>query len=291
MMLKKIFAGLSAGIIAICGLMPLSISAVNSDYPIGDLEPSVSEIKPVIVVDTIELTPEEAAAQPLQKVSIKLTGADKKYSAFGFHINYDLRLALTLGDDGKYVSRGKAASAMGFIYSRNDDGLLFTGASGAKDSGRNGVLMTMLFRVPDNAEVGDVYPINIEYHSDKKTADCFSNIPEDETSALMEAWAFTYGTRNGCIKIVANHDDTVTYGDANCDGDVNMSDAVLIMQSIANGDEYGLGKPDGITEKGMNNGDVYDRGDGLTLYDALSIQRLTLELIESLPESWANPTT
>lgn len=79
----------------------------------------------------------------------------------------------------------------------------------------------------------------------------------------------------------------ILYGDANCDGEVRLSDAILIMQAIGNPDAYGLNGTDKthITEKGMNNADVANRGDGLTSQDAIAVQRLILELIDKLPES------
>lgn len=76
----------------------------------------------------------------------------------------------------------------------------------------------------------------------------------------------------------------VKYGDANCDENVNMADAVLVMQAIANGDEYGLGKENGITEIGSVNADVYQPGSGLTMSDAASIQAYVMEIIDTLPE-------
>jgi len=69
------------------------------------------------------------------------------------------------------------------------------------------------------------------------------------------------------------------YGDANCDNEVNMADAVFIMQSINNPDKYKL------TANGENNADVFNRGDGITNKDALSIQKYKLGIISSLPES------
>ena len=80
----------------------------------------------------------------------------------------------------------------------------------------------------------------------------------------------------------------IVYGDSNCDGKVDMSDAVLIMQSLSNPDKYGLNGTDEshITLDGLNFGDVYDRGDGITNADALAIQRYKLNLIPSLPETW-----
>ena len=75
-------------------------------------------------------------------------------------------------------------------------------------------------------------------------------------------------------------------GDANCDGKIDMSDAVLVMQSLSNPDKYGLGGTDesAITEKGIKNADVSGNGDGLTNNDALAIQKFKLEIIDSLPE-------
>lgn len=59
-------------------------------------------------------------------------------------------------------------------------------------------------------------------------------------------------------------------GDTNCDNDVTIADAVLIMQNIANPDEYK------ITLQGMANADVTGDGDGVTLSDAFVIQEMSL---------------
>jgi len=63
------------------------------------------------------------------------------------------------------------------------------------------------------------------------------------------------------------------WGDVNTDGKVNMSDAVLIMQSITNPSEYT------VSEKGILNGDVIDNGDRLTNMDALAIQMTEAKII------------
>ena len=69
-------------------------------------------------------------------------------------------------------------------------------------------------------------------------------------------------------------------GDANCDGILNMSDAVLIMQSIANPAKYGVKGSDSshITEQGMKNSDITGNNDGVTNADALAIQKKLLKL-------------
>ena len=67
----------------------------------------------------------------------------------------------------------------------------------------------------------------------------------------------------------------VLYGDVNVDGEVSIADAVLIMQSLANSDEYS------ISEQGKLNADVIDN-DGITAKDALVIQMV---MADTLSES------
>ena len=59
-------------------------------------------------------------------------------------------------------------------------------------------------------------------------------------------------------------------GDANCDGETDLADAIFIMQSMANPDKYN------ISERGRFNGDVYETGHGITANDALEIQNTLL---------------
>jgi len=76
----------------------------------------------------------------------------------------------------------------------------------------------------------------------------------------------------------------IVRGDANCDGTVDMGDAVLIMQSLANPNKYGINGSDSkhITEQGKLNGDVDDEVKGLTSNDALKIQKYLLKSIKEL---------
>lgn len=81
------------------------------------------------------------------------------------------------------------------------------------------------------------------------------------------------------IENTTGSETDVLYGDANCDGDVNISDAVITMQSLANPDEYAL------SENGITNADIINTGDGITNIDALAIQMMVTNLItaEDLP--------
>lgn len=80
-------------------------------------------------------------------------------------------------------------------------------------------------------------------------------------------------------------DQDVLYGDANCDGEVKLNDAVLIMQSLANPSKFGINGSDElhITKQGEFNADVCERGtSGITNKDALQIQKFNLGLIDDI---------
>jgi hypothetical protein len=74
-------------------------------------------------------------------------------------------------------------------------------------------------------------------------------------------------------------------GDANCDGQVDLSDVVLIMQSMANPNKYGENgtDPTHITETGMANADVDLSSEGITVNDAMVLQLYLLHSIEKIP--------
>ena len=78
-------------------------------------------------------------------------------------------------------------------------------------------------------------------------------------------------------------DSKVTkWGDANADGGVDMGDAVLIMQSLANPGKYKL------SGQGVYNADVCEAGGGITSNDALAIQKYLLGIYTKLPESYSD---
>ena len=66
----------------------------------------------------------------------------------------------------------------------------------------------------------------------------------------------------------------LSYGDSNCDGEVNIADAVLIMQTLSNSDEYTL------SDQGRMNADLVNAGDGVTTLDALAIQMIMADIID-----------
>ena len=68
-------------------------------------------------------------------------------------------------------------------------------------------------------------------------------------------------------------------GDANGDGQVDMADVVLIMQSLANPDKYQ------VAPENVALADVSGGRNGITTADALAIQRYLLGTLPALPES------
>ena len=74
--------------------------------------------------------------------------------------------------------------------------------------------------------------------------------------------------------------DDIMYGDANVDGVITIADATAILQAVGNPDKYAL------SEQGAKNADVYQRGDGITGADALSVQKYEAGMLKSLPESY-----
>lgn len=80
------------------------------------------------------------------------------------------------------------------------------------------------------------------------------------------------------LPTVEKSSNDILSGDANCDGEIDMSDAVLIMQALANPNKYGISgtAEKHLTKQGEMNGDM--NGDGLTVGDAQAIQMKLLGL-------------
>ena len=118
----------------------------------------------------------------------------------------------------------------------------------------------------------------------------------DNTKAGTYTIRISYGTATQTFEVTVNPPKTTNttdgnttekstlVGDSNLDEVVNISDAVLIMQALANPSKYGVEGTDEthITEKGIKNADVIGN-DGMTNSDALTIQQFILKVINSLP--------
>lgn len=72
-------------------------------------------------------------------------------------------------------------------------------------------------------------------------------------------------------------DEEVIYGDANCDGNVDISDAVMVKCYLINNKKFTLSK------QGLLNSDVQGSGNGVNAQDAVTIQKYVIKSITKLP--------
>lgn len=79
--------------------------------------------------------------------------------------------------------------------------------------------------------------------------------------------------------------DTYELGDVNMNGEVEVADAVCILQSIADPTSYGL------NDDQKNYADVHLRGNGVDAQDALAIQLYKADMIGALPQSYMDGYT
>ena len=82
---------------------------------------------------------------------------------------------------------------------------------------------------------------------------------------------------NGSVTVGGSAGTVTLAGDANCDGKVDISDAVLIKCFLINEKTYPL------TAQGKLNADVQGNGNGVNAQDAVSVQKYILKAITSLP--------
>ena len=103
------------------------------------------------------------------------------------------------------------------------------------------------------------------YEPDGTYKDGLGDTPAVQTTTSTTSTKPTTTTTTTTTTTPPVPDGRTIYGDANCDEKVDISDAVLIMQFLANPEKYP------ISDKGLKNGDCVD-SDGLKSLDALAVQ-------------------
>lgn len=228
------------------------------------VEAAQSAVKPRITIDKIELTLEEAKANPVQTVNFVLEeGAENKIATIGLHPIWDTRMT-PKPNNNRYLKRGNALEE--FLFEENTgylaDGYLTFAAMSSYESNTSGTLFSIDFEIPANAEEGDVYPIGIRYQNKGYTSDQFTGVKwKTSENQLMEAYTFTQGITNGYIKIKGEPDFTT--GDVNDDGMINSIDASLVLAEyavISTGGTLTF-SPDSKRAADVNNDGKYDSAD------------------------------
>ena len=87
----------------------------------------------------------------------------------------------------------------------------------------------------------------------------------------------TTGTTGGSQTTTGGSAEATLPGDANCDGSVDLADAVLVKCYLINSAAYS------ISAEGKANADVQGDGNGLNAQDSLAILQKALKLIDKLP--------
>ena len=223
-----------------------------TEYNLNGLDPNMAETKPTLAISRIELPINVAQNNPVQTVELTVSGADRKYAATGLHISFDDRLAVIADEYGDYAEIGAAGSKLMRDQKASSDTCFFLTTGGARDHGRDGVLWTMNFQLPENIEVGDEFPIEILYVFSNGTGDLFASALDNEQSKLMQAWVFTNGIEQGYIRITeaqeelpeepAIEEETIVneenaeelmLGDVNGDATINAADSSCILSTYA----------------------------------------------------------
>lgn len=267
---------------------------------------SVCPIAPAVAAnDTVQISVSKVEAKAGEKVTVDVSFAgipSTKIQSTDFAIAFDSTYftidevkAGPSANTGAESTDPNATDISVFGSSIADGEVKLVWTTGLEDSsywiGKDGVFCTISGTVSANAPEGTVIDLKVV----PRSGETFQGSGVENTIIRCgyfngsEGVSYNVDTVDGSVKVVGEQTPAGKRGDANCDGTVDLADAVLIMQSLANADAYGINGTDTthITEQGMKNGDVAGNeadkgGDGLTNSDALRIQEFKLGLVEEL---------
>lgn len=266
---------------------------------------AVCPVAPAAAGETVQISVGNEEVKAGEKFSVNVSLNDISapgIQATDFAVSYDSSLitidsvdAGALANTGAADADGSSSSVPVFEASINSEGYVnLVWSTGLDDSSYwlngSGVFCTINGTVSASAEEGTEIPLKVTAidrtvnpgSSDK--AEIFAGYVKDDTAV-----EFAVEAVDGSIKVASGSSTTVgdkLRGDANCDDVIDISDAVLILQSIANADKYGENGTDEthITSQGVINADVAGGtddmgGDGVTPSDALKVQKYITKLI------------
>lgn len=193
---------------SVCSLVqafPLSAESADTTYTANDGQTAgeieAAEVKPYASLSKIVIP--SSYAGTTQNVTLSLKGADKKWASASISVYYDKRLQLVKDVSGvPSFSKGAASQFLSAMLVKEDNdsevlgndwgGLTVTGTS-TSNNGLDGDVVTIEFKVPENAMPGDVFPFDIAYKSTPNGHSMFTNTDNDEEGKLMQAYLFTKG--------------------------------------------------------------------------------------------------
>ncbi len=200
--LKKFISAISAVSIMLTAVPYCTVADEYNGFSIESIQNS--EIKPKITVTSECISFNEARENPIREINICVEGANYKYCSTGMHIHFDKRLdiditpigtpAVEVGDALKYCT----VDTPTIDLTAEEYGMkgVFVQSAANNNFGEDGVIWTISLILPDDVQPGDVYPVDIIYKSNPAAKDLFTNVDNDTTGKLMQAYAFTYGIYN-----------------------------------------------------------------------------------------------
>jgi hypothetical protein len=252
----------------------------------------------------VQISVSKVNAEAGKQFSVDVSLADIPSSgiqALDFAVSYDSSvLTINSVEAGALVNKGASSADLSATLSplfessiNSKEGYVSLIWSTATDDASywlkgDGVFCTISGTVSSSAKAGaiselKVVPINRETYTGSGSANAEigcgyeSNGKPVKVATKTVDGSVTVGKEPTSLSVTLR-------GDANNDGGVDMADIVLIMQSLANPNKYGLkgSETSHITEQGLANADVANTGDGVTAGDALKIQNWLLKTISEL---------
>ena len=264
---------------------------------------SVCSLAPVVAAgETVQISVGKVNAEAGKQFSVNVSLADIPSSgiqALDFAVSYDSKtLTIDSVEAGALINKGADSADLSASLSplfessiNSKEGYVSLIWSTATDDASywlkgDGVYCTIKGTVSSSAKEGAVselkiVPIDRETYSGSGSANGEIGCGYESNGKPVKVATKVV---NGSVTVGSPAVAVTLRGDANCDGGVDMSDIVLIMQALANPNKYGLNGSEKthITSQGSANGDVDETVKGLTANDALKIQKWLLKSISEL---------
>ena len=192
----------------------LGSAASADEYIIGEgVNPGEARNKPRLTVKVDgqsggkTFSPDEASGMTVT-CTIDVSGANQAYCSTGYHVYYSDRLSLTknkLGNINVVPGADQEADNQALAFTNNNapkedptvpEGWkgFFVSTAGNGNVGLDGTMWKFSFKLPDDLQGGEVFPIDILYKVADSAADMFASAsPNSPESKNMEAYLFTKG--------------------------------------------------------------------------------------------------
>lgn len=246
-----------------------ALAANAEDIYTGKGNPEDAVYKNTITVDTITLTESQAKRylsgnEDNNFIEVKVNVASEAEHVFinatGLSYYYDSELT-TLRTKRKTMAWANEITLVGvygFMLSEtpidpidDQNGVFITACIGETGIAATGTLYAFRFQLPEDVKAGDTFPVDIRYNSGDK---CTYGKGVYDNEMGDQAWTFTNGLTSGGINIIADPVDPEkievrgdyvfkkpevnnvvpeTIGNINGDGNLDSSDASIVLSSYA----------------------------------------------------------